>query len=341
MAATCNPEEPHWYVLNFVSPKPCAKPQACIDAFNKEGARLELFAPTVRMAEVAGGKVVFKEKMLTFFYVFVRGLLADVKALCAIPGNGFSFMLDRVSGRHYGIVGDEAMEGFKQVARLYSNTLPFYDISGIELEAGDLVEVVDGAYSGLVGTYLPKSRSNKGNLVIAASASLGTVVWDVEARYVRILEFSRTGRRPYELLDSFIPKLYAILRKHHSGAALGEKDKSQLAVFNRRMGAVRLPNHKLEAKLLAVLMSVQTLLGDMRGYAGSSRLYAKRRQAITNVWTRGLCGLLISIARRDVSDLSNLYSVLTSASAAGGANLASHRALLAEYRHYLGLDAGK
>lgn len=341
MAVPCNLEAPHWYVLNFVSPRAGAKPQPYIESFNKGDARLELFAPTVRMAEVSEGKVVFRERMLTFFYVFVRGQLSDVKALCAIPGNGFSFMLDRGSERRYGIVGDVAMEGFKQVARLYSNTLPFYDISGIELESGDLVEVVDGAYSGLVGTYMPKSRSNKGNLVIAANASLGTVVWDVEARYVRILEFSRAGRRPYEQLDAFIPKLYAILRKYHNGEPLDEKEKSQLAVFNRRMGAVRLPNHKLEAKLLAVLMSVQTLLGDMRGYAESSLRYERRKHGITNVWTRAMCGLLLSVSGRDLSDLPAHYAALTSPSSAVGANASSHRALLSEYRHYLGMAAGK
>jgi len=318
-----------------VRPTNFAKPQTYIDDFNMGSERVELFAPIIRIAEVVGGKVVFKEKLLTFYYVFVKGTLKDVKELCAIQGNGFSFMLDRGSEKHYGIISEEAMKSFKLIARLYSNTIPFYDIENIELEDGDLVEVVDGDYAGLTGTFMPKSRSNKGNLVIAATAASGAVVWDIDAKYVRILKFARNTHRQYDLLDSFIPKLFPILRKFHAGDKLTEKDKSLLSVFNQRMGAVSLDNnHKLEAKLLATLMCVQYILGDMHGYDESARRFGKCKNAITNIWTQALTSLLLFVVKNDIACLADNYKNIESTSEK---LTESHKQLVSEYKHYLAI----
>jgi len=328
-----NHDEIHWFVLNFVRPSVSAKPQQYIDAFNRGTDRLELFAPTIRSAEVVDGKVVFKEKMLTFFYVFVRGTLNDVKTLCATDGNGFSFVLDRSSEHRYGIVSDAAMAGFRLVARLYSNTLPFYDIADIELEEGDIVEVVDGPYAGLTGTFMPRSRSTRGNLVIAATAVLGTVVWDIDARYVRILRFAPDTRRQYDILDAFIPRLLPVMRRYHAGEALTPKDNQLLTVFSRRMGAVIIDNHKLEAKLLATLMCVRAILGDMAGYDDSAQRYEKRRTAVTNTWTRALIALMLAIATGDMRALPLHLKDLEAATPAKPT--ATQTTLLAEYHHYL------
>lgn len=332
MEPQCNNDEKHWFVLHFIRPTITARPQTYIDTFNRDTARVELFAPTIKPAQIVDGQVVFKERLLTYHYVFVKGTLNDVKELCATQGNGFSFLIDRGSEKRYGIVSDSAMHSFRQIARLYDNTLPFYNIADIALEEGDLVEIVDGPYAGLTGTFMPKSRSSKGNFVIAATAAIGTVLWDIEARYIRILRFALDTRRQYDQLEAFIQKLLPIMRKYHSGEALAEKDKSQLRVFCTRMEVVAPDNHKFEAKLLGTLMCAQHILGDLRGAQQSAHRFQRRRKAVTNVWTQALISLFAAVMKGDTASLTEPYTIIANQA---GKLTASQTQLLDEYRYYL------
>lgn len=334
-----NTDEKYWYVLNYVRKAGRQSIQKEIEDFNNGSQRLELFAPLIRTAYKVKGKVVFKDRLLTHYYIFVKGLFDDVKKLCINPGNDLSLMLDRGSDRRYGILSDAEMENFKIIARVHTNTIPFYNIEDIELEEGDTVEVVSGDYAGLKGIFMPKSRSNKGNLVIAATADRGAVIWDIDAKFIRILEFARDTKRQYDLIDSFIPKFLPILRKFHAGESLTDKDKSTLSVFNQRMGVVTLNNHKLEAKLLAALMAVQTIIGDSRGYQSSLKRFEKRKSAVTNSWTNALMELMLSVSQNDLPRLRVAYTLLQDTVTKEDASpTKSQQLLLSEFRHYLTLQ---
>ncbi len=327
-----NTDERMWYVLHFINKTGKPSPQRCIDDFNREGHELELFAPIIRPAHVVNGKVKYYERLLTFYYIFVKGTFDEIKELCSRPDNDLSFVLDRGSTRRYGIISDSDMENFKIIARAYTNTIPFYNIEDIELNEGDLVEVVGGDYDGLKGTFIPKSRSNKGNLVIAVTAAMGAIVWDIDAKCVRILKFASNTRRQYDLVDSFIPKLLPILREFHAEDRLTDKEKSQLNVFNQRMGIASPTNPKAEAKLLAVLMCVQFILGDMDGFRETQTRFEKRKSALTNIWTLALVELMISVVLNDMPRLKEAYeSVHNSTDKLTN----TQTQLLKEYRYYL------
>ncbi len=329
---TLNTDEKQWYVLHFIHKSGKLSPQRYIDDFNREGHDLELFAPIIRPAHVVNGKVKYFERLLTFYYVFVKGTFDDVKELCSRCDNDLSFLLDRGSANRYGIISDPDMENFKIIARAYTNTIPFFNIDDIELSEGDLVEVVDGQYAGLKGTFIPKSRSKNGKLVIAATTHLGSVVWDIDARYIRILEFAHDSRRQYDLVDSFISKLFPILRKFHAEESLSEKEKSLLNVFTRRMGVVSPENHKAEAKLLATLMCVYLVLGDVSGYKLSKLRFDKRQSSLTNRWTLATIELMMSVAQNDIDRLKEAYRQIKDSTE----NLTKTQLqLLGEYRHYL------
>ena len=325
-------QERHWFVLNFVSKPGRPSPKAVIDSFNRQGHDLELFAPIIRPARVVNGRVRHVERLLTFFYVFVRGSLPEVKEVCMRPGNEFSLLIDRSSSGRYAVISDPDMENFKIIARTHTNAIDLFNIDDIELSEGDLVEVVGGDYNGLRGVFIPKSRSSKGNLVIAASAAMGTVVWEIDSRTVRILEFARDTRRQYDIVDAFIPRLLPVLRRFHADERLTDREKSQLTVFNSRMGAASIPNHKAEAKLLAVLMCVQIILGDMESLQNTSRRFEKRKTAITNRWTLALTELMLSVA---LSDMPRLRAAYYSVSTLGESPTKSQSQLLDEFRHYL------
>lgn len=327
-----NTGEKKWYVLHFINKSGKPSPKNYIDSFNREGHDLELFAPIIRPAHVVNGKVRYFERLLTFYYVFVKGSFDDVKELCSQRDNNLSFVLDRGSTKRYGIISDSEMENFKIIARAYTNTIPFFNIEDIELNEGDLVEVVGGDYDGLRGTFMPKSRSNKGNLVIAVTAAMGAIVWNIDAKCVRILEFARDTRRQYDLVDSFIPKLLPILRKFHAGQVLADREKSLLNVFNQRMGIVSPANQKAEAKLLATLMCVQFILGDMDGFRETQKKFEKRKSALTNIWTSALVELMISVVLNDMPRLKEAYKSVQNPT---GKLTNTQTQILEEYSHYL------
>lgn len=294
-------EEPtgkQWYVLNFVSRGGTARLHQVIDRFNQPQERVELFAPIMRRAVLAAGKVIFREKLLTYFYIFVRGTLGDVKELCAQPDNGLSLMLNRGSQSRYATISDSAMESFKVLTRAYTNTIPIFDIADVDLQAGDKVEIVAGQYAGLTGTYMPKPRSNRGNVVLAVTSAVGAVVWNVEAKYVRILEFAPASRRQYDLLDAYIPHLVAMVDKFKRGEELTDGERTRLTVFNSRMGLAHANNPKFEAKLLAALATTQFLLGDTKSLPATLDRYNRLSHHITNPNTLSLTTHLLSLLPR-------------------------------------------
>lgn len=325
-------DERKWYVLHFINRAGKPSPQKYIDNFNKEGHSLDLFAPIIRPAVVSKGKVIYKEKLLTFYYVFVKGSFEEVKELCSRRNNDLSFLLDRGSENRYATISDRDMENFKIYARANANSLPFFNIEDIELSEGDLVEIVGGEYDGLKGTFMPKSRSNKGNLVLAVTSDIGAVVWNIDAKYVRILKFAEDTRRQYDFVDSFIPKLLPVIRKFHSKADLDGKDKSLLNIFNRRMGAVTLSNRKAEAKLSATLMCVQFMLGDKTAFRITQERFEKHKTALTNLWTLALVELMISVLCNDMPRLKQAYETLPEST---GKLTNTQRQLIEEYRYYI------
>lgn len=327
-----NFDEKHWFVLNFVNTSGKPSPKHHIDKFNLEGHSLELFAPIFRPAHVVNGKVKYIERLLTFYYVFVRGKFEEVKELCIRQDNELSLMLNRGSANRYAIISDADMDNFKIIARAHTNAIPFFNIEHVDLTEGDTVEVVGGDYDGLKGTFITKNRSNKGNLVISAAATMGTILWDINASTVRILKFAQDTHRQYDLLDAFIPKLFPILRKFHADEPLSDKEKTQLAVFNQRMGVVSLNNHKAEAKLLAVLMCVQFILGDTAGMNHTRQRFKHRKSALTNIWTLAMIELLMAVIKNEIPRLKRAYESIQSLSC----NLTKMQSqLLEEFQHYL------
>ncbi len=322
-----------WFVLNFIPLSQSKKEtsEAIVARYNAaEQADLEIFAPSILLMEVEGNKIVEKQKPLTYHYVFVRGELETVKNLCS-QSNGFSFLLNHSSEERYATVSEADMYAFRIIARTHQNRLPFYDISHIDLQEGDRIEILGGDLNGLKGTLMPVAKSKNSNIVIAASSELGAIVWNVKPSHVRILEFAKNCKRPYDLIEAFTPKIYEALRTFHSGVALSEKEIASLSVFCRRMEATKLDNHKLDAKLSAMLLAAFTILGDRAAAEKASARFQKYQHTVTNPWTRALITLLLSISSGTTAPLPSVLSTLPQSSSTSKAQ----NLLLAEYRHYL------
>lgn len=277
--------------------------EKAIGRFNVSQNRdLELFAPTYVVREDKNGEVKMKTVNLTFHYVFVRGTFADVKMLCT-QSNGFSFLIDRSGSERYATISDKEMFNFKNIARAYKNCLPYFSLEDIDLEDGDLVEVVNGDFPGLTGVYMPKPKSKSGNIILKVYNKVGTIAFDVNAKDVRVLEFSHNSTRANDQLDAIMPHLFRALRYYNASEALSSALVAKLSIFCSRMGVVRLNNRKLDARLQALLYGCNAILGNRENAAQAKARYEKLKDSVTNEWTQALISLIFAIIDNDLSRL--------------------------------------
>lgn len=288
---------PHWFILNHITTGLShRKADKVIAHFNESNeTKLELFAPTHIVREVRGGKIRMRSAKLMFHYVFVRGTFTQVKALCR-ENNGFSFLLNRSGAKRYALIGETEMQQLRRIARVYENALPFFSIEDIDLEAGDLVEVVNGDFPGLTGTFLPKARSNAGNIVLKVCENIGTIAYDIKVSDVRVLEFSAHSTRANDQIDAYVPHLLKALRLHYADELLPAPLVTKLIIFARRMEVVNIPNQKLESKLQALLYSTNIVLGNLEAAAKNMERYEKIKHSVTNIHTQILISLVIGVA---------------------------------------------
>ena len=294
-----------WFVLNYIGLAFRNMSKQAVDRFNRnQDCELELFAPTYVVREDKHGEVKMKAVNLTFHYVFVRGTLAEVKMLCA-QHIGFSFLIDHSGADRYATVSDREMSNFKNIARAYKNCLPYFSLEDVDLEDGDLVEVVNGDFPGLTGVYMPKPKSKSGNLILKVCNKVGTIAFDVKATDVRILEFSHKSTRANDQIDAIVPHVLSALRCHKLSKALSGALIAKLSVFCSRMKVVRLKSRKLDARLQALLYGCNAILGNCEDAAQSKARYEKLKDSVTNEWTLALISLIFAIVENDASRLSN------------------------------------
>lgn len=282
-----------WFVLNYISPVPGRnreRAESEVERFNRSNnTDLQLFAPTIRQTRIKNGREEVIERPLTFHYVFLHATEQEAKRLAG-QDNGFSLILSHTGGQdRYAVVSDAAMASFQRIALHYGNTLPFFSLNDVDLLQGDRIEIVDGEFAGLQGTYLPSPRRASGNVIVTADNEFASVIFDVKASHIKILEFSKSTRRPYDLIDAFIPRLLSAKETIESGESLSQKQLTDLILFTRRMEDARLDNHKIEAKLLGLLIAAKRLLGaDDATLLPLRQRYARRLPTVTNPKTLAL-----------------------------------------------------
>lgn len=331
MASDSRPDKAAWYVLNYIGG--AVKNAACreVERFNLwHGTSLELFAPTYVVREERGVEIKFRRISLTFHYVFVKGSFGEVKQLCGQP-NGFSFLIDRGSSERYAVIDDRQMANFKNIARAYKNCLPYFPLNEIDLEDGDLVEVVKGDFPGLIGTFMPRAKSKTGNIVLNVYNKVGTIAFDVKATDVRVLEFSRRSTRANDQIDAFVPHLFKALRYFDRDEALPTALAAKLSVFCGRMEVARLNNRKLDARLQTLLYAASTITGNITEASKALAKYGRVRDSVTNEWTLGANNLILSVITKDKDSLVSGYERLRTLEASSKAQ----QMVKTEYAYYL------
>lgn len=292
--------QPHsqaWYVLNYIPPSSARRDSidSVIDRFNRSTeSAVDLFAPTfTTMERDSTGKWKRRERPLLFHYVFVLSDTETLKHLCSSQA-GLSFVIDHAGNSRYLTLPDGIMQQLRIIARVHNNDIPCFLTEEIDLEEGDIVEVADGPFAGLSGTYVTRQGSSKGTLHIAVGQGLSAIVYDLSARYVRVLSFAPGTKRGYDLTDAFLPRLLDALQTHTHREPLSTSQRAKLVAFTRRMGKATLKSDKHDAKLQLLLMAAHTLLGEHTDAEMHRRQFDTMREAITNPWTAALAAMIES-----------------------------------------------
>lgn len=323
-------DSPLWFVLNYIDPSLHNTAVKTVASFNSyHQSDLEIFAPTYVIRLERQGEIRFRDAHLTFHYVFVRGTLPEVKLLCS-QQNGFSFLIDHGSDQRYAVIDDRDMAHFKTITRAYKNCLPYFPLNEINLEDGDLVEVVKGDFPGLKGYFMPNPKSKTGNIILRVFNKVGTIAFNVNASDVRILEFSPNSKRANDQIDAFVPNLLAALRLFRSGQPLPTPLAAKLSVFCGRMEDASLKNRKLNARLQILLYGANTIIGNPAAAEKALDRFNRVRESVTNEWIRALISLILAITSSDFRLLSKTYSSLSELHASSKAQ----KELLREFEYH-------
>ena len=73
------------------------------------------------------------------------------------------------------------------------------------------------------------------------------------------------------------------------------------------MEVVRINNHKLDAKLQALLYGGNFILGNISAAELSKTNYIKLSEYVTNEWTQSLINLIFSVIENDMDMLKNAF----------------------------------
>lgn len=304
-------EDSRWHVLNYI---PCGRRVSAETAAGKCDAPLEVFAPTyIEMVRRDDGSWARTERPLLYHYVFVKGCESDVKSLCA-GANGFSLIMNRAGDERYLTASESSVSAFRRLAAIYRSSIPCYLSTEIDLESGDLVEIVSGEFAGIRGRYVPKAGGRSGYVTLSVTEGLHALILGVRSDYVRILEFARDSRRIYDQLDAYQPRLYRALRACDH---LTARELSAVQIFTRRLGLTAVSDCHLKSRLSLLLWASYRLLGDE-----SSAAEAYKSVAPHNIWQRLLHALICH--RLDGTALPAVPAGLQATSS-------SRRALLQEY----------
>ena len=205
---------------------------------------VEYFMPTcIRMSSIFGQARMSRRKLIGN-YIFVRDTYKNIlEAKLVVESLRLLPHPDHNAGqRAFMTISDHDMALFKALARVYSYELPCLPFGAIDLEVGDKVEIVGGAFDGLCGT-LQCSQGRTGGKVLMEIGNLFIAVTpDISPQFIRILQFGKGNRHPYRLFEAHLPRVMQALRharSHDNERGLTTEDVAAMTVFTGRFESLQ------------------------------------------------------------------------------------------------------
>ena len=252
-----------WYALR-IHGRLTDSQQAFEMAEERLGFHVNLFMPTILRQSSINGKTVIRRHRLLGHYLFLNHSVEQIEALrTLVPGMDWLRAPDGTSRQ---VVPDEEMHMFMAVAKAYGNQLPCYPIEAVDLEEGDLVEIIGGEFDGVKGVLQSQQGREGGRVVLNVGNLFLVATPSIMARHIRIIKFGRGNRHPYRLFDAHMTRALQALRHKLGGEGLTLDDTAALLTFTQRFAQLHVATVS-QASTHATLMLVSyRALGDDKGY---------------------------------------------------------------------------
>lgn len=149
-------------------------------------------------------------------------------------------------------------------------------------------------------------------MIVKVGDGIGVATYDIQAEYIKVLEFAKGSKRLYDILDSHTARLQRIIAGVYGGSPLVISDIATIDYFLRRYSSVVPDNDKLKSKFYA-LLAVDYQLTEQQGKAEESVIAClESLSSVTNRATLALVRQLLYVATGDRNHLSEAGSLLES-----------------------------
>ena len=257
-------QQPKWYVLiAYKQEENASKDLEKEIAYRKAGGLSEIryFAPIYYALKGAEGKKQRVKKPLLPNYVFIRATLDEIFQFKKEHAY-LKFHKPRINGAasEYVVVPDAEMESFIRVAHAYGQDVVYYRPDEVDLEKGDRVRIIGGAFDGVEGILQCQQGKSGGQVVVEIPHVASVCTWTIEPQYIEILSFAPEARRLYNNLEAFFTKARGALLNFYSSDGVNDSDVAALGDFVRRLQHLKTDTKNAESKLLILLLMSHTVL---------------------------------------------------------------------------------
>lgn len=175
---------------------------------------------------------------------------------------------DRSEERLYHRIPDDQMTHFKRAVELYKQNILLTDISEIDLQQDDQVEIISGDFKGVCG-FLKTTQGKNGGLVIVPVASDPKHAKDglcysiqVAADQISIVSFAGGNRHASDCIRSAQQMVEKALQKFANGQPLTDDVRKLMYRYLARFKDTSFKTDKLKASHQLILYSIYTMLGN-------------------------------------------------------------------------------
>lgn len=300
----------HWFVLKSrYTSLPFREPL--------KSAGMEYFLPTYFSFQNVGGRKVRVERALVFNFIFVHAVVNEVKDFVK-HNDGLSLVyrhraiLDNniTPEQQLLIVPDKEMNMFIRTVGQYSSEIPFFRPSELDLEKGDHVRILEGAFAGVEGVLVSQQGKDGGRVMVSISDFLAVPTLDIRPEHLEIISFAPVGKHMYKKFDSFILRARKALQ-HHRSSLLDDADRGALQIFLRRFSSLETPTVNMRLKLLVYQLICHTCLGNIEDASQTESTLVEQLSMVNSDTNRAFAFVYLYGCTANVSYAGQAQALIT------------------------------
>lgn len=264
-----------WYILRYKILN-----ASIIESLSEAGVGVFLPLSRKKYIRPKSKRVEYVDKPLIPGYIFVQTSFEKAKCLSDEFGLNLwkrhfkyaddlsinSESQDTSEQRLYHTVSDLQMMHFKRAVEIYKQDLVLSDMSEIDLQQNDQVEIISGEFKGVRG-YLKTSQGKDGGIVVVpVSFEKGKpkegLCYSIvaSAHEIGIIAFADGKRHASDCIRSAQQMVEKAMKQFVDGEELSDEMRKQLLRYIARFKDTKFKTDKLKANHLMLMLQIYTLL---------------------------------------------------------------------------------